>query len=368
LVHTPSRHLWLRLASVETPAEVRRLATAPQAGARLRARCYLCADRAVDRPVAAGALAQVPVLETDPPEALASEVARLGTAHRVLESPDGEIDVLLFTGRQSPVLLRALGRARELTFRAAGQGSGLACDVAPEDDDYRHLVLWHRPTRTLMGAYRIGVAKDVLAARGQGGLYLDRCFAFDPRFQARLGPAIELSRSFVLPAHQRDNRALALLWRGLGATARLHGCTTLYGCVSVSNRHHPATRALLVEYLQRNHADTPALTRLVRARRPFVPETTFHSLVGESYAGASLEALAPTVAWLEDGERGIPPLLRYYVSLGARFLAFHVEPTFQDALYCLLRVDLKTIPEGYRRRFLGEQLLGPSDKGTDGSG
>jgi putative hemolysin len=178
-------------------------------------------------------------------------------------------------------------------------------------------------------------------------------FAIDPRFYERLGPAVELSRSFVLPTYQRDNRALALLWRGLGAAAQRHGCPTFFGSVTISNDHHPATRALLVEYLRRNHADDPALRALVAARRAFGPATTYHGLAAEAHAGESIEALAPLVESLEAGRRGIPPLMRYYCSLGAKFLAYHVEPAFQDALYCLLRVDLGKIPEGYRRRFLG---------------
>ena len=95
------------------------------------------------------------------------------------------------------------------------------------------------------------------------------------------------------------------------------------------------------------------MRRLVRARRPFRPATRYHPLVGAAYAGEPVDALGPLVDAIEAGERGIPPLLRYYCSLGAKFLAYHVETEFQDALYCLLRVDLNAIPAGYRRRFLG---------------
>ena len=45
--------------------------------------------------------------------------------------------------------------------------------------------------------------------------------------------------------------------------------------------------------------------------------------------------------------------MRYYCMLGARFLAFHVEPSFQDALYCLLRVELAGMDKRYRKRFMG---------------
>lgn len=353
LVHPPTSHLAVRVAAIVPPGEVCRWMAEPQAAARLRARCYMLADREAPREVTSAVPPPVPLCDPVDPEEVACDVERLMPDHRLLGSSEGAIDVLLFAGERAPVLLRALGRAREFTFRASGQGSGLACDLAPEDDVYQHLVLWHRTSRAVIGAYRLGFTRELLSARGPRGLYLDRCFEFDARFHPRLGPSIELSRSFVLPSFQRDNRALGLLWRGLGAAALRHGCTTFYGCVSISNQHHPATRALIVEQLQRNHADAPEWCDLVRARRPFKPATTYHSLVGEAYAGAPLEALAPLVASPENGARGIPPLIRYYCSLGARFLAYHVEPTFNHALYCLLRVDLRTIPDGYRRRFLG---------------
>lgn len=356
IVHPASRHLPVRLAALLAPGEVRRLAATPGSGNRLRAQCFLRDDRERPRPAAAAAAGRPkpPVADPEPAEALRDEVARIEGRCRLLSSPEGEIDVFLFQGAEAPVLLRALGRCRELTFRAAGQGVGLPCDLSPEDDYYRHLVLWHRTRGEILGAYRLGITREILAQRGRAALYLDHIFEFDRRFHDVLGPAIELSRSFVMPDSQRDNRALALLWRGLGAAALRHGCPTLFGSVTISNDHHPASRALLVEHLQRNYADAPARRALVRARRPFVPATTYHRLAGEAYAGQPIDALASVVEAIEEGQRGIPPLMRYYCTVGAKFLAYHVEPSFQDALYCLLRVDLNAIPAGYRRKFLGD--------------
>jgi putative hemolysin len=356
LVRPAVRHVTIRLAAMLGPADVRRLGRGQTAGERLRARCFLRADQDLPRPSpaesarrAVSAAIAVPGDERE----LRAEVARLTQTCRLFTSPDGELDVLLVRGSDAPGLLQDLGRCRELTFRAAGQGVGRARDLAPEDEYYHHLVVWHRARGGIVGAYRLGLTREIVASRGPQGLYLAHVFRLRPEFLERLGPAIELSRSFVMPEFQRDNRALALLWRGLGAAALKHGCGTFFGSVTISNQHHPASRAILVEHLQRNHADAPAMRRLVRARRPFQPATRYHPLVGAAYAGEPIDALAPLVDHLEAGQRGIPPLLRYYCSLGARFLACHVEADFQDALYCLLRVDLATIPPAYRRRFLG---------------
>ncbi len=354
LLHPPVRDVTVRIAAITLPEAVARLAAGPTPAARLQATCFLRSDRDRPRPPAADAVPPPALAAPEDPAALQAEVAGLPASCRLLALNDGDIELLLVRGEEVPCLLRELGRCRERTFRAAGQGVGRARDLAPEDRYYHHLIAWRRAPGAIVGAYRLGLTREIVATRGVAGLYLGRVFRLHPALLARLGPAIELSRSFVIPECQRDNQVLALLWRGLGAAAIRHGCGTFFGSVSLSNDHHPATRAILVEHLRRRHADSPDLCRLVRARRPFRPETRYHRLVADAYAGQPLEALGPLVEAIEEGRRGIPPLMRYYCSLGAKFLAYHVEAEFQNALYCLLRVDLAAMPPGYRRRFLGE--------------
>ena len=162
---------------------------------------------------------------------------------------------------------------------------------------------------------------------------------------------MELSRSFVLPDYQKDNRVLPLLWQGLSATSTRYQTDTLFGSVTVSNAHHPATRALLVEYLKNNYGDDPETIHLIGAREPFIPQTRYHPLVAEAYEGEGLNALKPLIEEIEGGELSIPPLMRYYCQLGAKFISYHVEADFGDALYCLLRVHLPSVPKAYQRRF-----------------
>jgi putative hemolysin len=260
-------------------------------------------------------------------------------------------EVYLFRGDKSPQQLDTLGRARSITFRAAGQGTGKDVDLSPEDDYYHHLVVWDTENQQLAGAYRIGLVPEILREHGQSGLYLDHVFHIDPAFFQRFPRSMELSRSFVLPDYQKDNRVLPLLWKGLAATAARHEIDTLFGSVTISDAHHPASRALLVEYLKNNYADDSETIRLIRAREPFVPETRYHSLVADAYAGEGLNALNPLIQEIEGGERAIPPLMRYYCQLGAKYIDYHVEAEFGNALYCLLRVHLPSIPEGYKKRF-----------------
>jgi len=89
---------------------------------------------------------------------------------KLFSSSEGEWDVLLFRGADAPILLCELGRCREVTFRAAGQGVGRDRDVAPEDDYYHHLVVWHRSRGEIIGAYCLGFTREILDRHGPHGL------------------------------------------------------------------------------------------------------------------------------------------------------------------------------------------------------
>lgn len=353
LTRPPVAKVTLQLAAIYPPESVTRLAGIPGGAEQLRAATYLQSDLSVTRLKTASTPRIVfPVAGATPAKDIMGELQTL------LDSEQGRLlDYKRFTlyfakGRCIPKTLLALGSARETTFRTAGQGTGKACDLSPEDDYYHHLILWDRDKAQLAGAYRIGMVSRILKEHGAGGLYLDHVFKINPRLYRNMGSSFELSRSFVLPDYQGDPDALAGLWKGLGAAAVRHDIETFFGSVTISNDHHPASQAILVEYLRANHPDTTTLRSWVKARNPFQPATRYHRLVADAYQGQGLQKLAPLIENIENGERGIPPLIRYYCNLGARFLNYHVEEAFGNSLYCLLRVDLATIPSAYRKLFL----------------
>ncbi len=346
--------LSIRSARIFGEEEVTKLIAGGRAGVRMQAWCHLRAAADSPRPPTSAERQSGKRADHPGRQACASTITEAIRSIRstALVHASGDFDLLFLRGDASPVLIESLGRLRAVTFGAAGQGSGLDLDLGREDDYYHHLLLWDRSSQRLAGAYRAGIVEEILRSRGPRALYLDGIFEIHRRFYGAIGPAFELSRSFVHPDYQRDNRALAALWRGLGAAAARHGIRTLFGSVTISNEHHPATRSLLVEHLRRNHADTAEMRRLVKARRPLPPAPAPVAHIAEALEGEPLDALAPFVASLEDGQRGIPPLIRHYCRAGARFLSYQIEPSFADALYCLLRVDLAAIPPGHRRRFL----------------
>ncbi len=353
MTHPHCRRLKLRLAGVWEREQAEALERGSHPSQRLRAHCYLAADRALAEP------APPPSVPTEDSGShqpsgntnrLKKEITRLRDSGLEMFAR-GPYAVLLFRGDESRALLEEIGRRREITFQAAGQGTGREIDLSEEDDYYHHLILWDQERNLLAGAYRLGFEQEIRAERGAEALYLQPLFRLPKTFYRRIGPGAELSRSFVIPARQRDGRALACLWKGLTAAAAQRNCRTYYGCVTISNLFHPASRAILVDFLDRHYSDDAALRRLVHPAHTFQPETRYHRLVTEAFADEKIDALRPIIEEIENGHRSIPPLIRYYCSLGARYLAFHVEPSFGNAIYCLLRVDLNEMEKRYQRRF-----------------
>ncbi|MEZ6197283.1 MAG: lysophospholipid acyltransferase family protein [Planctomycetota bacterium] len=165
-----------------------------------------------------------------------------------LVAAGGPFEVWLARRREIPGLIGEIGRLRETTFRREGEGTGLEIDVDDFDSRYWHLVLADRESGRVAGGYR-------LAPAGPGGgdparLYAGTLFDFAPEFAARLGPSLELGRSFVHPDYQGEFRPLDLLWRGIGEFLRRRPeIRHLYGCVSMGAAFTRTSRELLVAWM-----------------------------------------------------------------------------------------------------------------------
>ncbi len=270
-----------------------------------------------------------------------------------------KLGMYLFKGREAPAVMRLIGVARAVTFAAIGAGSGKEVDLSEEDEYYDHLLLWDKVEGCLVGAYRIGFTHEILETYGAKGMYLNDVFEMQPEFYEQMAGsnggkgAMELSRSFVLPSYQKNPQMLDALWKGIGQAAIARDCFALYGSVTISDSFTPLSQSILVDTLDRYYSEDSELRASVRAKVPFVAQTRNHELVTDFWSGMGLNRLNGLIQELEGGQRDIPPLIRYYASIGAKFLSFQVEESFNDAIYCLLKVDLKEMPRRYRKRFLG---------------
>lgn len=278
---------------------------------------------------------------------IAAEVIERELPSEVLLQAGG-FQVFLACGADIPNTLREIGRLREQSFRLAGEGTGKSLDLDLFDPHYHHIYLWDSVQRQIAGAYRLGLVSSILPLRGIEGLYTNTLFSFQREFLDRLGPAIELGRSFISPAYQRAFQPLLLLWQGIGAfVLRQSPAHVLFGPVSISADYTPLSRSLMVRILSR-HNGHPELSRLVRPRRPTRPGSD-----PVLPPGCSPEELSDLIAGIEPDGKSIPVLLRHYLKLGGQILAFNVDPKFGHCLDGLIVVDLAQANPRLLERYMG---------------
>ena len=287
------------------------------------------------------------------PELLADEIAALPASATLHQT--GEFAVIEAKAEQIPLALGEIGRLRELTFRRVGEGTGKACDLDRFDPFYRHLFLWNIEKREIAGAYRIGRTDELLAAHGKAGLYTSTLFTLKTAFFRQIDPALEMGRSFIRPEYQKSYAPLLLLWKGLAQmVVREPRYRILFGPVSISSEYKHASRRLMAGYFEGN-ASHPALARHVRPKTPLRGQAWLTRAAKTLVA--DLDDLLTLIDDIEADRKGIPVLLRQYLKLGGKLLAFNVDKDFSDCLDGLIVVDLLQADRRQLERYMGKDGL-----------
>jgi putative hemolysin len=282
----------------------------------------------------------------------AAEIARLGPESKLCGS--GELAAYVGSERELPAVVREIGRLREIAFRRAGEGSGRDIDLDRFDRYYDHLTLWNRETQEIVDAYRLAPSADVIAQRGVGGLYTSTLFRYGKQLMDRIGPAVELGRSFIRPEYQKQYAPLLLLWKGIACyVARRPECATLFGAVSISDDYHPVSKHLLLKFLEAYRAE--ALAAMVAPRRTYRPDERFLRRTGlVRRVPAALDELSTLIADLERDGKGVPILIKQYLKCGGRLVGFNVDLKFSNAMDALIMVNLRTAPAVLLERYMGK--------------
>ena len=293
------------------------------------------------------------VVEGQDPWLMAAEIAALPAERLLLES--GEYRVYETRAAEIPLVLKEIGRLRELSFRKVGEGTGKACDLDAFDPHYGHLFLWNTRTSELVGAYRLGRTDEIVRAHGSGGLYVSTLFKLKNTFLRELGPALEMGRSFIRPEYQKSYNALLLLWKGIGAVvAREPRYRKLFGPVSVTGEYQLSSRQLIARYFE-SLGELPSLSRLVRPRKPLRAGKWIKHVARTLCT--DVESLSELISELEPDRIGLPVLMRQYLKMGGKVLAFNVDKDFSNALDGLIVVDLLDTDTRMLERYLGKPGL-----------
>jgi len=265
----------------------------------------------------------------------------------------GDFKVYCARAKQIPAVLKEIGRLRELSFRQANEGTGNSIDLDTFDNYYLHLFVWNDKKHELVGAYRLARTDSVERHLGVAGLYTNLLFKYGASLLQNVGPSLELGRSFVRPEYQKNAVALFALWRGIGEYVRRNPrYRKLFGAVSFNNEYNSVSRNLIRHFLRAN-SFKPELAKLVKPRNPIRDKRLKGVDSISSFAAKDLSDISELLAELESRHTSLPVLLRQYLKLGGKLLAFNLDKYFGNVMDGLILVDLVETEEKLLERYFG---------------
>lgn len=322
----------------------------------VRTRTYFLKERPLQAHLPVATPSLQPIAHACSSEMLHEEVMQLPQENTLVEYK--EFWVKFARAKEIPLLMHEIARQREVTFRQVQEGTGKPLDTDAFDDHYVHLFVWNKDEKDLLGAYRLGLVDEILPLYGKKGLYTYGLFFYEEDFIKILGSSIEMGRSFIVEKYQRNFASLFLLWKGIGAfVGRNPRYKKLFGPVSISGAYSDVSKELMVAYLMDRHYDEKK-SKWMHPKHPFVNQSkNIQRLLDKQ--GEFFLSMDELGAWIKDQEtgfEGVPILIKHYVKLGAKFLAFNVDPDFNHSLDGLIEVDLTESDPKMMKNYMGEDL------------
>ncbi|MFT6959150.1 MAG: putative hemolysin [Polaribacter sp.] len=263
---------------------------------------------------------------------------------RLLESKNYE--VFFANAKDIPNLIHEIGRLREITFRAVGEGTKKDIDLDIYDKYYHHLFLWDRVANCLAGAYRMGLGKDIYKKYGINGFYLQTLFRIEPELHQMMKNTIEMGRAFIIGEYQQKPMPLFLLWKGIvHVTLRYPEYKYLMGGVSISNQFSDFSKSLMIEFMKSHYYDS-YIAQYIRPKKEYKVKLKEDDkdFVFDA-TKADMQKLDKIIDEIEPGILRIPVLIKKYVKQNARLVAFNVDPKFNNAVDGLMYIKVADIPE-----------------------
>lgn len=273
--------------------------------------------------------------------------------HHVMKTPTG-LDLYLVNYLADSALMHELGRVRELTFRAVGEGTGTSWDLDQYDRHYQHLVLWDDKKLEIAGGYRLGNCRQLIAAHGKSSLYANHMFELGPDMDHYLNDALELGRCFVQPQYW-GTRALDYLWYGMGNYLSQHPeIKYLFGSISLSNNYSQTARELIVSFYNTQFGTDQDIAH---AKCPFVVSEPIQALAQQEFVGDYATCFKRLNTHLEAINEKLPMLFKQYVDLcedkGCQFIDFNIAPDFNNCIGSLMMLEIAKIKKSKYRYLKG---------------
>jgi putative hemolysin len=263
---------------------------------------------------------------------------------RLLQSKNYE--VFFASAKEIPNVIHEIGRLREITFRAVGEGTNKEIDLDIFDSYYHHLLLWDAVANKLVGAYRMGLGKEIYKKYGIKGFYVQTLFRIEPELHQMMDNTIEMGRAFIIDEYQQKPMPLFLLWKGIvHVTLRYPEYKYLMGGVSISNQFSDFSKSLMIEFMKSHYYD-PYIAQYIRPKKEYKVQLKDgdKDFVFDA-TQADMQKFDKIIDEIEPGVLRIPVLIKKYVKQNARLVAFNVDPKFNNAIDGLMYIKVADIPE-----------------------
>lgn len=254
------------------------------------------------------------------------------TRERYLRSTNkSNNEIYIVTYQQAPNVVREIGRLREVAFRAAGGGTGMALDLDEFDvcdHPYYQLVVWCPETEEILGGYRFLPGSEIeFEENGQPRLATGHMFHFSESFlKDYIRDTVELGRSFVTLEYQstREVRkslfALDNLWDGLGAlTVVIPGLKYFFGKMTMYPSFNRQARDMILYFLNKHFGDKD---RLVWPEEPLHWEMDEGELSRIFHEDSFREDYRILNTEVRRVGYNIPPLVNAYMGLSPTMRVF----------------------------------------------
>jgi len=265
----------------------------------------------------------------------------------------GSNKIYVLNHKNAPNTMLEIGRLREVTFRAAGGGTGKEVDIDEFDTaetPYQQLIVWDPEVEEILGGYRFIKCIDTKDDKGEYHLATTELFNFSQKFKDEYLPYIlELGRSFVQPEYQsikagrKGMFALDNLWDGLGAIViNAPFLKYFYGKVTMYTHYNQLGRDYILYFLDKYFGDREGLIT------PKSPLPYYHPIeeIAKIFEGNNYKE---DYKILSKEVRGmnvtIPPLINSYMNLSPNMKSFgtSINKSFGDVEETGILVTIKDI-------------------------
>lgn len=291
-------------------------------------------------------------------------VAELTPDRLLRRSNKGGNLIYVVNALNAPNTMREIGRLREIAFRDAGGGTGLACDIDQFDTmlpvPCSQMIVWNPEAQEIIGGYRFILGRDIQFENGVPKIATSHMFRFSEKFLRDYLPhTLELGRSFVVVNYQNTQQAtpssiyaLDNLWDGLGAlVVKYPEIRYLFGKVTMYPAYDRQCRDMLLGFIHKHFPDPDNLVSPIIQ----LPTAALSPEIQNIFSGSSYnEDYRILNRFIRDKGLKIPPLVNAYMSLSPtmRMFGTAINPEFGDVEESGILLTIDDIFDDKKRRHM----------------